>query len=127
MTFAEFNKSWQSTKLEWLQKIPTSGNSYILISSSKNKFFTTMSGKASIHSGRSRIFLSGVHQLPKVLLFCIFFTENCMKMKEFGPPGGHASLASPLRSANDSVWLVAIDTYPEVVKKLNFVLLLLGM
>ena len=28
-----------------------------------------------------------------------FFAENCMKMKEFGPPGG-ASLAPPLRSAD---------------------------
>ena len=25
-----------------------------------------------------------------------------MKMKEFGPPGGRASLAPPLRSANDN-------------------------
>ena len=25
-----------------------------------------------------------------------------MKMKEFGPPGGHASLVSPLRSANEA-------------------------
>ena len=32
----------------------------------------------------------------KVLLFLNFFAENCMKMKEFGPPGGHASLAPPL-------------------------------
>ena len=28
----------------------------------------------------------GVRQLPKVLLFFNFFPENCMKMKEFGPP-----------------------------------------
>ena len=35
------------------------------------------------------------------LLFCPIFTENCMKMKEFGPGGGgRASLAPPLRSAN---------------------------
>ena len=24
------------------------------------------------------------------------FAKNCMKLKEFGPPGGHASLAPPL-------------------------------
>ena len=30
----------------------------------------------------------GVRQLPKVLLFFNFFVENCMKMKESGPPGG---------------------------------------
>ena len=34
------------------------------------------------------------------LLFGQKFPENCMKMKEFGPRGGHVSLASPLRSAN---------------------------
>ena len=28
------------------------------------------------------------------------FSQNCMKLKEFGPPGGHAFLAPPLRSAN---------------------------
>ena len=27
---------------------------------------------------------------PKNLLFSWFFAENCMKMKEFGPPGGGA-------------------------------------
>ena len=42
----------------------------------------------------SRIFPRGVCQLPKVLLFFNLFAENCMKMKEFGPPGG-ASLAPP--------------------------------
>ena len=29
------------------------------------------------------------------LLFCKFVAENCMKMKEFGPRGGHASLTTP--------------------------------
>ena len=52
-------------------------------------------------SGGSRIFPRGGRQLPKVLLFFNFVPENCMKMKEFGPPGGgRASLAPPLRSAN---------------------------
>ena len=52
-------------------------------------------------SGGSRIFPRGVRQLPKVLLFFNFVPENCMKMKEFGVPGGgRASLAPPLRSAN---------------------------
>ena len=41
-------------------------------------------------SGGSRIFPRGVRQLPKVLLFFNFVPENCMKMKEFGPPGGGA-------------------------------------
>ena len=39
-------------------------------------------------SGRSRIFPRGVRQLPKLLLFFQIFAENCMKMKEFGPPRG---------------------------------------
>ena len=38
-------------------------------------------------SWRIQDFLEGVRQLPKVLLFFNFFAENCMKMKEFGPPG----------------------------------------
>ena len=36
---------------------------------------------------RIQDFSEGVGQLPKVLLFFNFFAENCMKMKEFGPPG----------------------------------------
>ena len=38
----------------------------------------------------------GGRQLPKVLLFFNFFSENCMKMEEFGPGGGRASLGPPL-------------------------------
>ena len=52
--------------------------------------------KLTICSGGSRIFPRGVRQLPKVLLFFNFVPENCMKMKEFGSPGGRASLAPPL-------------------------------
>ena len=51
-------------------------------------------------SGGSRIFPRGVRQLPKVLLFFNFFAENCMKMKEFGPPGGARVPGAPLGSAN---------------------------
>ena len=40
-------------------------------------------------SGGSRIFPGGGRQLPKCYYFSIF-AENCMKMKEFGPPGGGA-------------------------------------
>ena len=35
------------------------------------------------------------------LLFSKKIPENCMKMKEFGPRGGCASLAPLLRSANE--------------------------
>ena len=35
--------------------------------------------------------------IPKLGLFCKFFAENCMKMKEFGPPvGGGGSMVPPL-------------------------------
>ena len=36
---------------------------------------------------------------PKILLFCKYFAETCMKMKEFGPRGGR--LLPLLRSANE--------------------------
>ena len=36
-----------------------------------------------------------VRQLPKVLLFFDFLAENCMKMKEFGPPVGGARYWRP--------------------------------
>ena len=51
-----------------------------------------------VHSGGSRIFPRWARQLPKNYYFPIFFAENCIKMKEFGPPGGRASLAPPLDS-----------------------------
>ena len=38
----------------------------------------------------------------KIAIIFQIFAENCMKMKEFGPPGGRASLAPPLGSANAS-------------------------
>ena len=56
-------------------------------------------------SGGSRIFPRGVRQLPKVLLFFNFVSENCMKMKEFGLPGGRASLAPPLDPPMASFYL----------------------
>ena len=33
---------------------------------------------------------------PKIAIIFQIFAENCMKMKDFGPLGGHMSLASPL-------------------------------
>ena len=42
-------------------------------------------------------FSEGRRQLAKVGMLTYYFAENCMKMKEFGPPGsGGASLAPPL-------------------------------
>ena len=36
---------------------------------------------------------------PKIIIFCKYFAKNCMKMKEFGPPGAHVP-GTPLRSTN---------------------------
>ena len=62
-----------------------------------------------IISGGSRISPRRGRQLPKLLLFCNFFAKNCMKMKEFGPPGGARVPGAPLRSAND--YLLVNCTY----------------
>ena len=41
-------------------------------------------------------FSRGGAPITKFGLFFKFFAEDCMKMKEFGPPGGDESLAPPL-------------------------------
>ena len=41
-------------------------------------------------------FSPGGAPTPKSAIIFQFFAKNCMKMKEFGPPGGRASLAPPL-------------------------------
>ena len=48
-------------------------------------------------SGRSRIFLRSANSQSGCanLLFCIFFAENGLKMKEFGSRRGRVSLAPP--------------------------------
>ena len=50
-------------------------------------------------------FSPGGAPTPKIAIIFHIFAENCMKMKEFGPPGGGASLAPPLGSANGIVLL----------------------
>ena len=50
---------------------------------------------------RIQDFPQGGAPTPKIAIIFQIFAKNCMKMKEFGPPGGRASLAPPLRSAND--------------------------
>ena len=52
-------------------------------------------------------FSPGGAPTPKSAIIFQFFAENCMKMKEFGPPGGRTSLAPPLGSAN---------AFPEIQK-----------
>ena len=49
---------------------------------------------------RIQDFPQGGAPTPKIAIIFQIFAENCMKMKEFGSPGGRASLAPPLRSAN---------------------------
>ena len=39
--------------------------------------------------------VGGLCQLPEWVCLPVIFAENCMKMKEFGLPGGCASLAPP--------------------------------
>ena len=43
--------------------------------------------RGAIASGGSRIFPGGGPPTPKSAIIFQFFAENCMKMKEFGPPG----------------------------------------
>ena len=53
----------------------------------------------AINTSQWRIqdFPQGGAPTPKIAIIFHIFTENCMKMKEFGPPGGGgASLAPPL-------------------------------
>ena len=46
-------------------------------------------------------FSPGVAPTPKIAIIFHIFAENCMKMKEFGPPGGARVPGAPLGSAND--------------------------
>ena len=46
-------------------------------------------------------FSPGGAPTPKIAIIFHIFAENCMKMKEFGPPGGGARVpGAPLGSAN---------------------------
>ena len=46
-------------------------------------------------------FSPGGAPTPKIAIIFQIFAENCMKMKEFGPPGGARVPGAPLRSANE--------------------------
>ena len=81
--------SWDSSKFS-IKIVVTNG--YMVFKSPWT--FLKKTWRTSAHfvgidnfSGGSRIFLRGVRQLQKGLLFCKCFTENYMKMKEFGPGG----------------------------------------
>ena len=45
-------------------------------------------------------FSPGGAPTPKIAIIFQIFAKNCMKMKEFGPPGGARVPGAPLRSAN---------------------------
>ena len=47
------------------------------------------------HSVADPGFSPGGAPTPKIAIIFRIFAENCMKMKEFGSPGGRASLAPP--------------------------------
>ena len=49
-----------------------------------------------LNQWRIQDFPQGGAPTPKIAIIFQIFDENCMKMKEFGPPGGRASLAPPL-------------------------------
>ena len=49
---------------------------------------------------RIQDFPRGGAPTPKIAIIFHIFAENCMKMKEFGPPGGARIPGAPLGSAN---------------------------
>ena len=65
-------------------------------------------------------FSRGDAPTPKLGLFCKFFVENCMKMKEFGRGGGGARPWRPLGSANAMVsfWPSTVTALHSVVQPL---------
>ena len=52
-------------------------------------------------------FSPGGAPTPKIAIIFHIFAENCMKMKEFGPPGGGARPWRPLGSANANLHNIA--------------------
>ena len=64
---------------------------------------------------RIQDFSQGGAPTPKSAIIFQFFAENCMKMKEFGPQGGRASLAPPLGSTNgkNNVHLMQMASEPK--------------
>ena len=58
------------------------------------------------HTGKNRAVADpgfspgGGAPTPKIAIIFHIFAENCMKMKEFGPPGGARVPGAPLGSAN---------------------------
>ena len=70
---------------------------------STRSLFYVISNRTTRCQWRIQDFPQGGRQLPKWVCQPIFLAENCMKMKEFGPPGGRASLAPPLDQPLDAI------------------------
>ena len=51
---------------------------------------TSLKPCAVINQWRIQDFPQGGAPTPKIAIIFQIFAENCMKMKEFGPPGGGA-------------------------------------
>ena len=80
------------------------GTTHKFIANAIHVLFNNISGCvcSMASSGRSRIAPRYGRQptLGRQHTILPNFPKNCMKLKEFGPPRGRASLAPPLRSAN---------------------------
>ena len=60
--------------------------------------------KIALKQWRIQDFPRGGAPTPKNAVIFQLFAENCMKMKEFGPPGGARVPGAPLGSANVKVY-----------------------
>ena len=60
---------------------------------------------------RIQDFPQGGAPTPKIANIFQIFAENCMKMKEFGPRGGRASLAPPLDPPMCLVLMTEMDLF----------------
>ena len=60
-------------------------------------------------------FSPGGAPTPKIAIIFHIFAENCMKMKEFGPPGGEGGRVpgAPLGSANVNSFREIGDLKPQ--------------
>ena len=62
-----------------------------------------------INQWRIHDFPEGGAPTPKILLFCEYFAENCMKMNEFGPPGGPRIPVTPPRPDNVNIHMEVVS------------------
>ena len=58
---------------------------------------------------RIQDFPQGGAPTPKIAIIFQNFAKNCMKMKEFGPPGGARVPGAPLGSANGCGSVISVD------------------